>query len=601
MSLDGLVVHSLVHELQRCVGGRINKIQMPTENDIVMQLRISGSGVKLLLSANPTYPRVHLTEQSYINPLEAPMFCMLLRKHCEGGVIEAIEQPGMERVVHIKIRQRDELGDISTKLIVVEIMGRHSNIILLDPIAGTILDGIHHVTPAISSYRIVMPGSAYTAPPEQHKELPFGWGKERFASAFWHMLADAEENVAEGVPGAAPRWWEQAIVRQFSGFSPLAAKELVHRAMKAESGAAEIANPADFAVSLWEPFREVTGRLQAHQPDTNMVLQEQTGKTFFSVIELTHIEGKKTRFETVSACLEAYFGDKAERDTVKQRVSDLLRLLTNERSKNVKKLEKLEETLADAQQADRFRIVGELLTSSMHLIRKGDKQIEVINYYDEEQRPVTIELDPLLTPSENAQRYFKKYTKSKNSLAAVSEQMAQANMEILYMDNLLQQLDSAGLSDIEEIREELAEQGYLRARNKKGRKKKPNQKPVLACYTSSEGIPLYVGKNNTQNEYLTNRLAHAGDTWLHTKDIPGSHVVIRSPEYGEATLNEAAQLAAYFSQAKQSSQVPVDYTLIKHVRKPSGAKPGFVIYDHQKTLFITPDAEHIKQMPMQLK
>ncbi|CAG7622804.1 NFACT family protein [Paenibacillus allorhizosphaerae] len=600
MSLDGLVVYSLVHELQSCVGGRINKIQMPTENDIVMQIRIPGSGVKLLLSANPTYPRAHLTEQSYINPLEAPMFCMLLRKHCEGGVIEAIEQPGMERVVHIKIRQRDELGDISTKLIVVEIMGRHSNIILMDPVSGTILDGIHHVTPAISSYRVVMPGSAYTAPPEQHKELPFGWNRERFTAAFWSMIAEAD---GEGdVPGSTPRWWEQAIVQRFSGFSPLAAKELVFRAMKAErSSTNEVTDPADFAVNLWEPFREVTEQLHAHQSQANIVLQEKTGKTYFSVIELTHIEGEKTRYDSVSDCLEAYFGDKAERDTVKQRVSDLIRLLTNERSKNVKKLEKLEETLADARQADRFRILGELLTSSMHMIQKGDRQIEVTNYYDEEQRPVTIELDPLLTPSENAQRYFKKYTKSKNSLSAVSEQMEQADMEIRYMDNLLQQLDSAGLSDIEEIREELAEQGYLRARSKKGRKKKPNQKPVLACYTSSEGIPLYVGKNNTQNEYLTNRLAHAGDTWLHTKDIPGSHVVIRSLEYGEATLNEAAQLAAYFSQAKQSSQVPVDYTLIKHVRKPSGAKPGFVIYDHQKTLFITPDAEHIKQMQVQLK
>ncbi|TVY08736.1 Rqc2 family fibronectin-binding protein [Paenibacillus cremeus] len=598
MSLDGLVVYSLVRELQSCVGGRINKIQMPSENDIVLSLRAGGSSVKLLLSANPTYPRVHLTEQSFINPMEAPMFCMLLRKHCESGVIEAIEQPGLERMIHIKIRQRDELGDLSVKTIVVEIMGRHSNIILMDPAAGTIVDGIHHVTPAISSYRIVMPGSKYTDPPEQHKELPFAATKVRFISAMEEALASSEQNASSA------RAWEQALVQRYSGFSPLVAKELVYRAaMRLEDGSMEdaLASPGSFAEVLWEPFHELISKLQAGVIDPVISEQANTGKTFFSILELSHVQGEAVRYDTVSVCLEAFYGDKAERDTVKQRVSDLIRLLSNERSKNIKKLEKLEETMEDAQQADRFRIQGELLTASMHLYAKGDKHIEVTNYYDEEQRLIKIELDPLLTPSENAQRYFKRYTKSKNSLIAVREQMDQAHEEIRYLDNLLQQLASAGLTDIEEIREELVEQGYLRDRGKKGRKKKPNQKPVLACYTSSEGIPIYVGKNNTQNEYLTNRLAHPADTWLHTKDIPGSHVVIRSQEYGDATLNEAAQLAAFYSQAKESSQVPVDFTLIKHVRKPSGAKPGFVIYDHQKTLFITPETERIKQLPVQVK
>ncbi|MEC0209635.1 NFACT RNA binding domain-containing protein [Paenibacillus ehimensis] len=589
MSFDGLVVHSLARELQCCVGARINKVQMPSENDIVLQIRAAGRNLKLLLSANPTYPRVHLTEQSFQNPLEAPMFCMLLRKHCEGGIIETIEQPGLERILHLNIRQRDELGDLSLKTIVVEIMGRHSNIILKDPATGIITDGIHHVTPAISSYRIVMPGSAYTAPPEQHKLLPFGLSEERFTA----LLGEAAEAADEP---ASPRFWEQALVGRFSGFSPLVARELVHRA-----AGGSLPLPSDMPSKLWVPFRQLTERLEAGAAEAVIVEEAATGKTFFSITELSHVQGETQRFASISACLEAYYGDKAERDTVKQRAADLFRLLSNERSKNIKKLEKLEETMEEARGADRFRILGELLTASMHQIRKGDKQIEVVNYYDEEQRPVTIELDPLLTPSENAQRYFKKYTKSKNSLIAVQQQMTEAREEIRYLDNVLQQLASAGLADIEEIREELTEQGYVRDRGKKGRKKKPNQKPALACYTSSEGVPIYVGKNNTQNEYLTNRLAHPGDTWLHTKDIPGSHVVIRSAEYGDATLHEAAQLAAWFSQAKESSQVPVDYTLIRHVRKPSGAKPGFVIYDHQKTLFVTPDPANIKQMPVAIK
>jgi predicted ribosome quality control (RQC) complex YloA/Tae2 family protein len=581
MSLDGLVVHSLVQELQGCVGSRINKIHMPTGNDIVLQTRAKQGNVKLLLSANPTYPRVHYTEMSYMNPMEAPMFCMLLRKHCEGGIIEAITQPGLERVIHIQVRQRDELGDVSVKTLVIEIMGRHSNLILLDPATGMILDGIHHVTPAISSYRVVMPGSTYTAPPEQHKVNPFEVTKEQFLQALTSDIEDLALSL------------EQRLVGRFSGLSPLVAKEIVYRAgMTEHTGELEL---------LWKPFTEMMERLRSQGPIPAIYEGAKSGKLVFSVVELTHMGEPVAAFDSVSRCLEAYYGDKAERDTVKQRVSDLLKLLTNERSKNVKKLEKLEETLEEAKHADKFRVLGELLTASMHLIEKGMKDIEVVNYYDEEQRPIRIELDPLLSPSENAQRYFKKYTKSKNSLIAVKEQMEQAHEEIRYLDNVLQQLSSAALSDVEEIREELVEQGYLRNRDKKGRKKKPNAKPQLSCFTSSEGIPIYVGKNNTQNEYLTNRLAHPSDTWLHTKDIPGSHVVIRSAQYGEATLSEAAQLAAYYSQAKESSQVPVDFTLIKHVRKPSGAKPGFVIYDHQKTLYITPSAEQIKQLPVAVK
>lgn len=595
MSLDGLVVHSLVQELQACVGGRINKIHMPSDHDIVLQLRAQGSNRKLLLSANPTYPRVHFTDQNFLNPLEAPMFCMLLRKHCESGIIESVTQPGMERVIHLQIRQRDELGDVNSKTLIIEIMGRHSNIILMDPIAGTIVDGIHHVTPAISSYRIVMPGSRYTAPPEQHKTHPYDLTQEKFVSLLTSPLPESDEEAPGEQPAAKDESWEQRIVNRISGFSPLVAKELVYRA--------QLPQPADMtdAQLLWAPFSDLVDRLQQNRVEPHICERQPDGKAFFSILELTHIQGTVTRYSTVSECLEAFYGDKAERDTVKQRVSDLLRFLQNERNKNVKKLEKLQETLNEAQDADKFRILGELLTANMHQIQRGDASIEVINYYDEELRTLSIALDPLLSPSENAQRYFKKYTKSKNSLIAVNKQLEQTHEEIAYLDSLLQQLSTASLGDIEEIREELIEQGYIRDRSKKTRKKKSNQKPLLSCFTSSEGIPIYVGKNNTQNEYLTNRLAQAADTWLHTKDIPGSHVVIRSTQFGDATLHEAAQLAALFSQAKESSQVPVDVTLIKHVRKPSGAKPGFVIYDHQKTLFVTPDTEAIKRMPVSLK
>ncbi|EHB65328.1 MULTISPECIES: Rqc2 family fibronectin-binding protein [Paenibacillus] len=581
MALDGIVTRALVHELQSCRGARINKIYQPNERDIVLHIRTQQGNAKLLLSANPTYPRVHLTGEAFVNPAEAPMFCMVMRKHCESGIIEDITQVGMERIIEITVRQRDELGDVSTKKIIVELMGRHSNIILLDPATGTILDGIHHVTPAISSYRVVMPGFAYTSPPEQFKQNPLETGQDAFREA---CLLSEEPAVS----------W---LVGTFSGLSPLAAQEITHRAGAEDASGGESEKNCG---SLWSAFNEVMDMVRHHRYSPVSGLNAK-GKSVFSVIPLTHLAEETKTYGSVSECMEDYYGDKAQRDAVKQKVSDLLRFLQNERTKNIKKLDKLHEDLEEAGDADRYRIFGELLFASLHQIQKGDREVRLVNYYDEEQSLVTIPLDPLLTPSDNAQRYFKKYNKYKNSLAVINEQLIKTREEIGYLDNLLQQLDHATLNDIDEIREELIQQGYLRDRSRKTKKKKKNDKPTLHVYTSSEGIELYVGKNNLQNEYLTNRLASPNDTWLHTKDIPGSHVVIRSSEFGEATLQEAAQLAAYHSQAKESSSVPVDYTLIRHVRKPSGAKPGYVIYDNQKTLFVTPDEQLIKGLPSTVK
>lgn len=575
MALDGIVIHAIVEELQRCIGARIHKIHQPTDNDLVFSIRGAGAQGKLLLSANPTYPRVHWTNATYVNPLEAPMFCMLMRKYCEGATIEAVRQVERERIIRIDVRHRDELGDVSLKTIVIEIMGRHSNIILLDPATGTIHDGIHHVTPAISAFRIVMPGSRYTAPPDQGKTDPLGIDDEA------HFLAALKQKDAAEGSGSLPP--QRQLVQAFSGLSPLLAKEIAYRA---ETG----------GTSLWSSFQSLMNDVRSHAY-TPTIAADANGKAYFSITPLTHIHGSSEIYDAVSECLEAYYGDKAERDTVKQRALDLIRFVQNEKVKNEKKIEKLKETVEEAQDADKYRVLGELLTAYMHQINRGDTSAELINFYDEEQATVTIELDPQLTPSENAQRYFRKYTKQKNSIAVVEEQMVLAREEIVYMETLLQQLDNASLADIEEIRDELVEQGYLRSRVKRGPKRKKPSKPTLICYTSSEGVSIYVGKNNTQNEYLTNRLASPSDVWLHTKDIPGSHVVIRGNDFGDATLEEAAMLSGYYSQARESSLIPVDYTFIRHVRKPSGAKPGFVIYDHQKTLFITPDEQRIKALP----
>jgi predicted ribosome quality control (RQC) complex YloA/Tae2 family protein len=562
MALDGIVVRAITHELQACVGGRISKIHQPTEHEIVLQVRANGENKRLLLSANPTYPRVHWITQSQLNPTEAPMFCMLFRKHFEGAVIEAISQPELDRVLWIDVRHYDELGDISVKRIVVEIMGKHSNIILLDPATNTILDGIHHLTPSISSYRVIMPGSAYTTPPEQAKRNPLLMTKSDWASLReTFSLQDDGDSLAS------------YLLKHISGISPQVARELAHR------------NQVDAFVEFSEDLRN-----HHYQPQ---IIQMNEGKVIFSAIPLTHIEGTIMSFNDMHSCLASYYQEKAERDLIKQKAMDLIRFLTNEKQKNVKKQTKLNESLTTSRGADEYRVKGELLTAYLHTIKQGDSVVALANFYDDEQAMMQISLDPQLSPAENAQAYFKKYTKSKNSIAFIEQQLIQTAQEIDYFERLLQQVESASLPDIAGIREELEEQGYVRRRNKPGKKPKKTDKPVLTQYVSSEGIPIYVGKNNLQNEYLTNRLANANDTWLHVKDMPGSHVVIRSNTFSDATLEEAALLAAHFSSGKQSSLVPVDYTLVRHVRKPSGAKPGYVIYEQQKTIFITPDVEKI--------
>ncbi|XID95229.1 NFACT family protein [Paenibacillaceae bacterium WGS1546] len=583
MSLDGIVARALVRELQACVKARIHKIYQPTDNELILHIRGQGVSGRLLLSAHPSMPRLHWTEQTWANPPEPPMFCMLLRKYCEGGVIEAVRQVGLERIVELDVRSRDELGDVSLKRIVVEIMGRHSNLILLDPETGTIHDGIRHVTPAISSYRVVLPGSAYVAPPAQDKVDPLATSEAEFAAltAREGALPEASDEKYAAAAGAA-------IANAYTGIGPLAAKEIAHRA-------------AERGESLWDAFREAMARAARHEYEPNVVTSPE-GKTLFSAIALTHVKGDVRRFASVHECLEAYYRDKASRDLVRQRTADLNRFLLNETAKNEKKLEKLKETLREAEEADRMRVLGDLLTAHLHAFKRGDASVDVVDYYAEDQPTISVPLDPLLTPNENAQRYFRKYNKLKNSRAAVAEQMEAANAELAYLASVLQGLESASPEDVAEIREELIEQGYIRERGaKRGFKKKKKDRPALLCYTSSEGVPIYVGKNNTQNDYLTNRLASANDTWLHTKDIPGSHVLIRSADYGERTLREAAMLAAFYSKGKASSGVPVDYTRIRNVRKPNGAKPGFVIYEGQKTLYVTPDEELVKAMPCSVK
>ncbi|WP_254505760.1 Rqc2 family fibronectin-binding protein [Bacillus altitudinis] len=567
MSFDGIFTYGMTNELQETLtGGRISKIHQPYKHELIFHIRSKGKNHKLLLSAHPSYARVQLTEHHDDNPSEPPMFCMLLRKHLEGGFIERFEQIGLDRVIVLHVRSRNEIGDEQTRKLYIEIMGRHSNLILVEDETEQIIDGLKHLSPSVNSYRTVLPGHQYLLPPAQQKLNPFDVTKEDILK----HLRFQEGKIAN------------QIVDTFSGVSPLFAKEAVHRA--------GLANQETIPSTLLEMFQLI----QAHSFTPQLTRKD--GKEYFYLLELQHVDGDMKTFDSLSELLDRFYFGKAERDRVKQQAADLERFVANEKKKNENKLKKLTRTLEESQNAHKYQLYGELLTANIYAIKKGDKEATVINYYDEEGGEITIPLKTNKTPSENAQAYFTKYQKAKNAVEAVNEQIERTHEEIVYFDELIQQLSSASPKDLEEIREELVEGKYLRPKQKRNAKKKKPSTIQLEAYESSQGVPILVGKNNKQNEYLTTKAAARDEIWLHTKDIPGSHVVIRHKAPDEQTLLEAAQIAAYFSKAKESSSVPVDYTKIRHVKKPNGAKPGFVTYDQQQTLFVTPDEDVVLKL-----
>lgn len=567
MSFDGLFTKAMVDELSRSLkGGRINKVHQPYKNEVILTIRANGVNQKLLLSAHPSYARVQLTNEAYENPSEPPMFCMLLRKHIEGYILEDLYQVETDRMIIFEIKGRNEIGDISYKQLIIEIMGRHSNIVLVDKTRNVILDSIKHVSFAVNSHRAILPGQPYVFPPEQNKANPF---------------TAVEEDVLRKIDFNAGKI-DRQLVEHFAGTSPLFAKEVLY-----QSGLAN-------RTTIPSTFIRLIKRVESGDISPSII--STGGKEAFYLFPLEHLNGETKNYPSLSELLDRFYFGKAERDRVKQQGNDIERFISNEKEKNEKKIEKLKNTLKEAERAEQYQRYGELLTANLYAAKKGMKEIEVVNYYDENSGTIAIPLDPRKTPSENAQKYFSKYQKAKNAVAIVQEQIEKSQEEVAYFENLLQQVITASPKDLQEIREELVEGGYIRDRRKRNGKKVQNVKPVLDHFVSSDGTEIIVGKNNKQNDYLTNKVAARDEIWLHTKDIPGSHVVIRSKEPSEETLGEAAILAAYYSKARNSSSVPVDFTKVRHVKKPSGAKPGFVIYDNQQTLYVTPDEEIVLKL-----
>ncbi|MGI6686103.1 MAG: Rqc2 family fibronectin-binding protein [Bacillota bacterium] len=560
--------------------GKIVKIYQPERYTIILKIKKGPENFQLLISAHPVNSRVHLTQESKDNPYTPPMFCMVLRKHLEGGRITAISQKDLDRVLNFFIEGYDEIGQPAKKILTVEIMGKHSNIILVDSKDNTILDGIKRYTHLVSRHREILPGRTYIAPPDQNKANPLLIDEEKFRELLLSLPLSSK--VRKG------------IVQTLAGFSPLLAEEIVWRAELPENVMVDTLGDYDL-IRLWQALTEVLTPLKQKTQSGHVVL-ENGNPLDFSFLPLLQFRDKELlSFPGMGDALDFFYARKEEGDLFFARQRELIKIVNTEKERVEKKLNLQGEKLKDTENMEDYRLWGELITANMYKLSKGMADAELDNYYDP-INTVHVSLDPTLTPAENAQVYFKKYNKAKSSKVLIEAQMAKNQEELDYLYSVLNALEQAGeLGDLEEIRSELVEASYLKEKSAKGKSqpKKKGKEPIPEPLTfhSQDGYTILVGKNNKQNDLLTLKTAKKDDLWLHTKNIPGSHVIVRRKPGHEipfSTIEEAASLAAYYSKARASSKVPVDYTLVSQVKKPNGAKPGMVIYFEQKTLYVTP-------------
>lgn len=586
MALDGITTSAIVSELKAALlGGRIDKIHQPLADEIRMSIRGLGSGAKkIIISANSAHPRIHLTESSRENPMTAPLFCMVMRKHIAGGKIIDIVQPNFERIIILRIESANEMGDITTKNLILEIMGKHSNLILTDE-TGKILDSIKRVTHEKSSVREVLPSKEYVFPPSQDKKNPLLAEQADFLFSL---------HLQEG------RRLQEFLYQTYTGISPVMAGEICTRAgLDASDSCQE--TTLENSERLFAAFEKTMQEVKAEDYYPAIYYQKENNRIVdFAVLKMQQLQGLAAKpFPSVSALLEGFYQERDNAAHIRQKAQDMRKLVTNHIERCVKKKEIQLKTRRETKGMDLWKKKGELLTANIYAVPQGVTTFKTIDYYEESMPEIEIAIDPAKTPAENAQKYFAKYNKAKRTLAALEIQEKQNNEELAYLESVLNALENAKEdADLSEIRTELAESGFIRRQaQKKGQPKPKRAKPLR--YISSDGYEILVGKSNLQNDELTLRTAEPTDLWMHTKDIPGSHVIIRTngqSELPEATMEEAANLAAFYSKAKNSSMVPVDYTQRKNIKKPNGAKPGMVIYLTNKTIYITPDEARIQQM-----
>jgi predicted ribosome quality control (RQC) complex YloA/Tae2 family protein len=573
MALDAAAIRAITNELKCLEGGRIDKIHQPERDEIVINVRTYDEHYRLVISASPAHPRIHLTASAKENPKTAPLFCMLLRKHIGSGKIISVEQEGFERIVKIAVESYDELGDKTTKYLIAEIMGRHSNIILVSE-DGRIIDSVKRVDETISSVRNILPGGIYEMPPLQEK------------TPLTEFDIDCVLNFDKPVKA------DKAIMAAVGGISPLTAREIVYSVF----GITDVKN-SDVNTNRAAALKLALIKLSENVRNGNFSPCLITDKTTGKIIEFSSVDIKQyeelaavQRYESMNELVDAFYFKRDMHERMRQKSAGLIKLLTNQAERISKKISILENTLKDAQRLDEYKVNADLITANIYRLKEGMKSAELENYYNPSCETVKVSLDPSLSPSQNAQRYYKKYNKAKTALTEAAKQLKLSREELEYIESTLAMTENAeSIADINEIRAELVQQGYITNRQTKQQKKKEKSKPMH--FVSSDGFDIYVGRNNTQNDYLTLKLANSSDLWFHTKDIHGSHTVIKlgiDKEVPRSTLIEAAQLAAYYSQARESSQVPVDYTVIKNVKKPNGAKPGMVIYEGYNTVYVKP-------------
>ncbi len=583
MAFDGFVTHSIVEELKKILlMGRIDKIYQPEKDELTISIRTHEGTWRLLVSAATSSPRFHLTKQQRQNPISAPLFCMILRKHLTGGKIIAISQQGFDRMVKIDIECYTEMGDLTQKSLIIEIMGKHSNIILTQN-DSKIIDSIKHIDFTTSAVRQVLPGLIYELPPAQDKTNPQNMAVDDFKEALRSLSADT--------------LLDKFLVSEIMGMSPLLAREIVYRFAgdtKVFVCDVDIDEFAKHTVDL------ISSIIDGNQ-SPSIVRDKDTEKPLaFSCVSLNQYAGvgKIILFPSISCTVEDFFCTRALHDRLVQKAAGTVRLLTNNIERCEKKIAIHTETLKNSEKGEQYKIFGDLLTANIYQLQQNMTSITVQNFYSVDLEEITIPLKPELSPSQNAQRYYKLYSKAKSAAEHAAQQLKEAQEEKSYLETVLDAVSRATeFSDITEIRQELEEQGYISVTHSKKKKDQKKSKPLE--FVSSDGITILVGRNNKQNDELTIKTAYSTDLWLHTKNIPGSHVIIRTGGLGEVpdrTLVEAAVIAAYYSKAQNSSGVAVDYTLVKNIRKPNGSKPGFVIYETNYTVFVDPDEKLVESL-----
>lgn len=582
MAFDGITVSNIVYELNKTLSdGRISKIAQPEKDELQLTVKASGrTNYRLMISANASLPLIYITDENKPSPLNAPGFCMLLRKHLAGAKIISVTQFGMERVINFELEHLDELGDLCRKFLIVELMGKHSNIIFCEKADDKlrIIDSIKRINCFVSSVREVLPGRDYFIPNTMDKYNPLEFDNEIMA----HIIEK-------------PANLQKAIYTTLTGFSPIAAHEICERAgVNGDVSADSLDN--DGKLKLYSAIDSFISDIKSNIYNPNIVYDGDR-PVEFGVFDMTCYSGLNVRkFDTVSEMLISYYSEKNNHTRINQKSSDLRRIVSTALERNRKKLDLQLRQFKDTEKRDKYKVYGELLTTYGYSAAKGDKELICNNYYTGEE--IKIPLNPELSPIDNAKKYFDRYSKLKRTYEALKKQIEETKTEIDHLESISNSLDIATiLGDLNIIKEEMIASGYIRRSfSRKKQQKTPASKPLH--YISSDGFDIYVGKNNYQNDELTFGNQSSGDWWFHSKGIAGSHVVLKSAgrEITDRAFEEAASLAAYYSKGRDSGRVEIDYTELKNVKKPKGSKPGFVVYYTNYSMVAPSSISNLKEI-----